>query len=195
MLQPELFDDLQPQQRPKHAPFSAFPGRFLRLKVAYEDVLFATLGLVLVLLAGFCLGIERGKRLVTSQQMGREVLGTAAAGEGAGEVPASRTAEVVRVAPAIPATVPVAPPDLAERREAEGSYAIQLASYMGIQSAQSRTQWLSRQGIKCQVLKQGVYYELRAVGFSSRDEAEKALAGLRKTYQDAFIKRLSSKGK
>ena len=193
MLQPELFDDLQNQQRPRNGLFASFPGRFLRLKVAYEDVLFAGLGLVLVLLAGFCLGVERGKRLAPPQ-IARELLEVGTS-EAIGEVPTSGVGETVRAAPMIPTSVPPAFPDLPDAREPEGSYAVQLASYVGAQSAQSESQRLARRGIKCQVLKQRNYYELRAVGFSSRKEAEKAVGSFRKTYRDAFIKRLSSKGK
>ena len=62
-MQPELFDNLQaPQPRRFQSPL--FPSRFLRVRIAYEDLIFGGLSLVLVLLAGFCIGVERGKKLV-----------------------------------------------------------------------------------------------------------------------------------
>ena len=68
----------------------------------------------------------------------------------------------------------------------------QLATYAGQASAQEEAQRLARLGISCAVIRHGRYLELRAIGFPTREEAEAALAGLRKTYRDAFIKRLSA---
>jgi hypothetical protein len=69
---------------------------------------------------------------------------------------------------------------------------IQLASYNGERSAREEAARLSKRGIQAQVIPQGRYFELRAVGFRTRAEAKGALGALSKTYRDAFIKRLSS---
>ena len=66
MFQPELFQDLPTEQKPKRFQLPSIAGRFLRVKVAYEDLIFLTLAILLVMLGGFCLGVERGKRLVPS---------------------------------------------------------------------------------------------------------------------------------
>lgn len=182
MAERELFEGLPGQPGPKRSAWlGAFPGRFLRLKVAYEDLLFAGLGLVLVMLAGFCLGVERGKQLgLPAPTMAQVSAGTAAA----------------RPLPTVEASVhsppPAAPSAAAASQRAEGGYGIQLATYAGQASAQEEAQRLARLGISCAVTRHGRYLELRAVGFHTREEAEAALAGLRKTYRDAFIKRLSS---
>ncbi|MCM8811856.1 MAG: SPOR domain-containing protein [Candidatus Omnitrophica bacterium] len=74
----------------------------------------------------------------------------------------------------------------------EGPYVIQLASYVGVHSAQAEADRLRRQGFNPRVIKQGKYYELRVVGYRSKMEAMDKLATLRKTYHDGFVKRLSS---
>ncbi len=161
-----------------------FPSRFLRLRVAYEDLIFAALGLVLLLLGGFCLGVERGKRLATD-----------------GPVPIPTVPAVSPVAreelPAVAAALPVAPGQVerATVRISELSgiqYAIQLASYLDSKAAAAEAQRLTRRGFKAQVVRQGKYYELRVVGYRSREQAMTPLAALRRTYRDGFIKRLSS---
>lgn len=184
MAERDLFADLPGQQRPKRSVWTAaFPGRFLRLKVAYEDLVFAALGLVLVMLAGFCLGVERGKGLgLPAPSMAQASVGTAAA------KPLPTVEASAPSPPAAVAAIAVAPAG----RSLGGGYAIQLATYAGAASAQTELQRLARQGTSCQVIRQGRYVELRAVGFPTRAEAEAALAGLRKTYRDAFIKRLSA---
>ncbi len=182
MAERELFPGLPGQPGPKRSAWlSTFPGRFLRLKVAYEDLVFAGLGLVLVMLAGFCLGVERGKQLgVPAPTTAQASVGTAAA----------------KPLPTVEASVhsppPAAPPVGPAGQRAEGRYGIQLATYAGQGAAREEAQRLVRSGVSCEVIRQGRYLELRAVGFRTREEAEAALAGLRKTYRDAFIKRLSA---
>ena len=197
MLQPEFFPDLPTNQKPKRFPFTNFPGSFLRLRVAYEDAVFTLLGLVLVVLAGFCLGVERGKQLGPQLQLVSDA-GVATARESVtfpetirAEVPAP--AQSRRPIPVIPAAVPVAPrPAPNAPAPAGGGFAIQLATYAGPEMAQQEVRRLAKEGVRAQVLKQGKYLELRAVGYRSKQEAKSALAGLRKMYPDAFLKRVSN---
>ena len=196
MLQQELFD-LPPDQKPKHFQFSNFPGRFLRLRVAYEDAVFTLLGLVLVVLAGFCLGVERGKQLGPQLQIVSDA-GVATARESvtipeAVRAKAPAPVQSRRPIPVIPAAVPVAlrpTPDVSA--SAGGGFAIQLATYAGPEMAQQEVRRLAKKGVRAQILKQGKYLELRAVGYRSKQEAKAALAGLRKMYPDAFLKRVSN---
>ena len=204
MFHPELFPDLQAEQKPKHFPMLHFPGRFLRFRVAYEDAVFTLLGLILVLLAGFCVGVDRGKR------MGPEpvVLNTAGVATARENSPASEATPVVSIVSARPAEprrmLPVIPagvsPALAASSgviepvsaEPKAGFAIQLATYIGQDAAQEEVKRLSKKGIRAKVLKQGKYYELRAAGYRSRSEAKQALTGLRKSYPDAFLKSVST---
>ena len=197
MFQPELFRDLPSDQKPKHFQFANFPGRFLRLRVAYEDAVFTLLGLVLVVLAGFCIGVERGKRLGPQAEI-VSAEGVATARE---NVPVPGTARTVAVAPAqprkpipiIPAAVPAAPQSASEAPlPAGGGFAIQLATYTGQEMAQQEVLRLTKKGVRAQIIKQGKYLELRAVGYRSKQEAKTALAGLRAKYPDAFLKQVSN---
>ena len=195
MFQPELFKDLPSDQKQKRFQFLNFPGRFLRLLVAYEDAVFALLGLVLVVLAGFCFGVERGKRLGPQMEV-LSAWGVATARENTPVPEAPRAMSVAvqvqaqqrKPAPVIPVSVPA----VAQPPAAGGSFAIQLASYIGPEAAQEEVRRLAKRGVRAQVLKQGKYLELRAVGYASKPEAKGALAGLRKMYPDAFLKRVDS---
>ena len=201
MFQPELFKDLQPGQKPKQFQLSSFPGRFLRLRVAYEDAVFTLLGLVLVVLAGFCLGVERGKHLGPQP----EVLQTAGIATARENKPApdpirlkepatalALSAEPRKVLPVIPASVPAAIRGPGSASQADEAFAIQLATYVGQQAAQQEVRRLAQKGVRAQVLKQGRYLELRAVGYRSKPAAKAALASLRTMYPDAFLKRVSN---
>ncbi len=158
--------------------------------MAYEDLIFSGLSFVLLLLIGFCLGVERGKRLMADP------------------------AQMVSMVPPQPKPIDLSlsmnrgsVPDLvraatshsilSDRQGTESSgglYAIQLASYLDSKVAQEEVQHLRQRGFDARVVKQGKYYELRVVGYRARAEAMNALPLLRKTYQDGFIKRLSSSG-
>ncbi len=195
-MQSELFVDLHSEKK-KSFHFPTFAGRFLHLKVAYEDIVFGLLGLMLVVLASFCLGIERGKQLddKSSAQVSlfRPLAARPAVSEPAADLSegiiAAADVQMRRPAPVIPAPAVAQAP--AARQSGRGIYAIQLASYAGNQSAQSEVQRLQRKGVQALVVKQSKYFELRAVGFESRIDAEKALLMLKKIYRDAFIKQPS----
>ena len=203
MFQPELFEDLPTEQKPKRFQLPSFAGRFLRLKVAYEDLIFLTLAILLMMLGGFCLGVERGKRLVPPTAV-LETEGLATAGESVSSptVPTAKApSEGLQVRsrplPLIPvgaSPAPVVPANESAGAPGEGMvpYAIQLATYVGEAAAREEVGRLAKRDVKAQVIKQGKYFELRAVGYRSRLEAKEALVGLRKMYRDAFIKRSSS---
>ena len=181
-MQPELFEELQtqPSQRRFQLP-SLFPHRFLRLRLAYEDVIFGSLSLILVLLAGFCFGVERGKRLTPVEQAVKPTVVVAVAGPV--PVPAKN--------PSMP-VIPVAAVSHVSESEPGVHYAIQLASYVDMKVAQAEVQRLRRIGFNSMAVKQGKYIELRVIGYRSRAEAMNSLGALRKMYHDGFVKRLSS---
>jgi cell division septation protein DedD len=210
-MQQELFEDLQAKKnRGNRQPFPLFPGRFVTLKVAYEDIVCGVLILVLLLLGGFSIGVERGKQLVTAPAVLLPMLAQERAvspepkpqpeadppPEGKPDVAEVPTeTQLVRAT----LTAPVSPPKPVKKAEpvpavisSGPTYVIQLASYSGARTARGEADRLRKKGVVARVIKQGRYFELRAIGFRSQDEARASLVDLRKIYRDAFIKRLSS---
>ena len=198
MFQPELFPDHPSQPRPRGFKLFSLPGRFLRLRLAYEDLLFGALALLLVVLGGFCLGVERGKQLtgmrpalLTTQGIATAGEATVAPGTAGPGAPESRKAP--RPVPVIPVgmtAVPAAQSLSSAERQGAGSYVIQLASYTNEGPAREEVRRLEKRGVRAQVVPQGRYFEVRAVGFRSREEAKGALSSLRQVYRDAFLKRV-----
>src|SRR3990167_1301843 len=104
--QPELFEQFDAPTRPSWwARYWRSAPRFLVLRVAYEDLLLAAIAAVMVLVVGFCFGVERGKRLVVASVP-------------AASVPAPAV-------PPLPARVPLSQPKPA----AGGRYVVQVASF------------------------------------------------------------------
>ncbi len=185
-MQPDLFGDLRAEPHSRGFQPPLFPHRFIRLRVAYEDLIFSVLGLILLLLGGFCFGVERGKQL--------EVHPVVAAPQ-PNVVPPP-----VMAIPAPSVKVVVVPTQSVVSRAAAkansksgagGAYAIQLASYVDAQSARIESDRLRRRGLDPRVVKQGKYFELRLAGYRSRAEAMVLLSQLKKVYHDGFIKHLS----
>lgn len=172
-MQPELFEDLDGVARSRSAQRPLFPYRFLRVRVAYEDIVFAALGILLVLLAGFCLGVERGKLVTALHTTPVPVVSSVGA-----ELPTKELKTLQPVATKEPSST--------------GRYAIQVASFLDRAPAEREAQRLRHQGLAPQVIAQGRFFELRVVGFRSREEALGPLASLRKMYRDSFVKRVSS---
>ena len=176
-MQPELFNDLVPVRglrRQSHPPL--FPSHFLRVRVAYEDLIFSVLAIILILLAGFCLGVERGKWITQGPQSLVRPLVLEQVARRSDPVP-------LRVVQRQTAAV-------AQAVQLQGPYAIQLASYLNEAPAQAEADLLHRKGFNAQVVKQGKYFELRVSGYNQRSEAVTALATLKKTYHDGFVKRI-----
>ena len=180
-MQPELFQEIQAQAPSRRFQVPLFPHRFLRVRLAYEDVIFFSLSLVLILLAGFCLGVERGRWLVDAS------IST--------QTPAVAKEQLSVIPVAIPPAALVVqkkPEDSTlAKLEQTGQYVIQLASYVDTKAAKAEMERLHRRGFNALVVRQGKYLELRVIGYRSRTEALSSLVVLKKLYHDGFVKRLS----
>lgn len=188
-MQQELFEGLQ-VQRPRggRLPLPIFQERVLTLRVAQEDLVCGALILLLLMLGGFCVGVERGKQLVSAPQLGVTVH---LAEQVEPSVQASIAGKQLDAEPA-PAVLPASAPPAPQGAPSGSGYVIQLASYSGAGTAQAQAQRLRSRGVQARVIRQGKYFELRAVGYRSQEEARASLAALRRLYRDAFIKRVSS---
>ncbi|MBI1953226.1 MAG: SPOR domain-containing protein [Candidatus Omnitrophica bacterium] len=182
-MQEELFDELKAEPKPKGITPLFFPHRFLRVRIAYEDLVCAILGLSLLVLGGFCVGVERGKALTVAP---------AAVKPSAPEVSRPQTVEVASVSLKSEELTRGKVSAAVASPAAAGSYVIQLASYVTEGPARTEAERLRRQGLNAQVVASGRYFELRVAGYRTRDQAVSTLASLRKTYHDGFVKKVSS---
>lgn len=195
--QPELFGEFQ-QARP--TPWWGrrwrLPQRFLVLRMAYEDLILAAVGALMVVVLGFCAGVERGRHLVVAQA--------------AGELSVTSTVAVSPrpVAPSVPMPVvplpamprpPLARPSqaasptkVAQSAPAVGSrYVVQVASFADRPSAEAAQRRVTQHGLQGTVAAKGRYYVLYASGFSTYAQASEAASQLRQAYQDCFVRKLT----
>ncbi len=72
----------------------------------------------------------------------------------------------------------------------ETEYIVCLASFKNEKFAAKNISALTRDGVQTRLDKKGDWYQLYAAGFSTIDEARKAIEKLSKTYKDCYIKRI-----
>lgn len=176
--QPELFGEYQPAARPPWwARAWRVPHRIIMLRVAYEDLVLAGVGALMLTVLSFCLGVERGKRLA--------------------EAPARPAVPIMEpvVVPAMPA--PPMPPGLVVPKlgggvstPAAGRYAVQVASFLDRPAADAANAKLIQRGFQATIVTKGKYLVLYAEGFATYAGAADAVNRLRGTYRDCFVRKL-----
>lgn len=165
--QPELFDQFEAPTRPSWwARYWRNVPRFLVLRLAYEDLLLTAIAAVMVVVVSFCLGVERGKRVVVALA-----------------APSPAAAPAVSL-PAPSALVPPA------ATTAEHRYVVQVASFTARDQADAARARLSQYGVRASLVTKGKYQVLYAGGFSTYAQATAAADHLRAAYHDCFVRKL-----
>ena len=192
--QPELFREFEPPAKPPWwAKYWRPPQRFVVLRLAHEDLILGVIGALMVVIVGFCLGVERGKQLVVA----RADSSPAAVPAIASPAPllAAPTVPVTPVIPAprlIPPSASQAPTRTRVADASEDRYVVQVASFADRAEAEASRARLAKQGVGASVAAKGRYYVLFAGGFSTYAQATEAAGHLRDSYRDCFIRKLTS---
>lgn len=189
--QPELFGQFEAPSRPSWwTRYWRSVPRFLVLRLAYEDLLLTTIAAVMVLVVGFCLGVERGKRVVVARAAPVAVAPTTVV---------APAVVVPPVAPALPArpsivlptsAAAVAVPTRVAVEFSDGRYVVQVASFTARDQAEAARTRLTQYGVKASVVTKGKYSVVYASGFSTYAQATATADRLRTTYRDCFVRKL-----
>ncbi|MFH1877869.1 MAG: SPOR domain-containing protein [Candidatus Omnitrophota bacterium] len=217
--QSDFFEgDFFEQKSRKHRIPARYPEqRFLPyLKIPVEYTVIIAIGVLVVAILSYALGVERGKKLPGL------VMGETQANLSLGYVTESKLFEIEEepgleaersVKDASPEydefTIPdVEPVDVVRRpveaeefkpripedttgASSDGSgYIVQLASLKNADSAVSETDKLKKDGIHAEYVKKGNWYQVYASGYKTIDQAKQAQSRLAKIYADCYIKKL-----
>jgi hypothetical protein len=150
----------------------------------YEKIILLTIGVIVIAVIAFSLGVEKGKTMVSGVAVltPDKNVGTAALIRKQ-ELPV-RTSNIDAASAAVKVAVPVAAKDRLQ------NYTIQLASFQSRDSAQKEAALLKKKGLAAVVISKGNYSILCVGSFNSKETAEPLLSQLKKKYQDSFIRRL-----
>ncbi|MBN2097254.1 MAG: SPOR domain-containing protein [Candidatus Omnitrophica bacterium] len=164
--QAELFQELSDQpQKSKRAKFNLTK---IALILSYENIIILSIGLVMVLIVCYSLGVERGKYLVQAKSEDLELR------------PTEQTEQVQETQSA-----PTVKPDLPKQGK---KIKIQVATFRSDKYAEIAKKRLEHSGFQPFVVTRGTFREVCVGGYSDKQEAKQALKELRKMYADCFIR-------
>lgn len=165
-----------------------------------QSIIIVFIGIILLLVASFTLGVEKGKLVArNSARQEKAVVPAAllanAVPETAPDPAATKKQAVLPLAPVV-TTAATDPKSQAPRAEisaenpAVGGYAIQVASVKTKDSAQRLADNLTKNGWKSFIKPSGNYIIVLAGNFTKREDAKNSVKELKKTYSDCFIKKI-----
>jgi hypothetical protein len=156
----------------------------------YEKAILIVIGLLITGIVAFSLGVERGKRLASLNNVNRII-----DKQGFQTVPSNINPSSIIPPLKIPAQPTTGKPQDTKQPQPKNSqenFTIQLASYQSRISAQKEAEKLKKKGLPTLILSKGKYTVLCVGNFSDREKARSILSELKKQkrYADSFIRRL-----
>jgi cell division septation protein DedD len=197
----ELFSENASQDLPQERVSGSFRD-YIR---AYEKVVFFFIGLVIVGIVSFCLGVERGKTIAMTKLSARfDVARTSTApAKNTGRsvqmstfvLPAAAQPQAARPRPAVspapkpqtPVSAPAAPQQGAN---GQAGYTIQVASFKNAVFATQETSALKKKGFPAAAVSQGEYTVVYVGKFTNKEMAQPLLSQLRQKYRNCYVRRL-----
>ncbi len=198
-VQKELFDEFKaPRRRIRQQPYP--PSKAHKaLNISYEQVIFVGIAVIMLMVLVFSLGVERGKRLVSQPAAKKTVeplkpAAVAQKPEPASVKPArdSSTKPLKPVEPEKPKAVPPPPPAesrAAAARKNTSIFTLQIVAYRSKRTAQKELKKLSEKGYDPFIITEGGYYQICVGEHRTKDELNKHLGELQKSYKGSFIRK------
>jgi len=176
--QKELFEEFS---KPAKKPFFfKSNNRYLQdnvfvWQVSPEKIVFLTIGVILLAVITFCLGVERGKQLRDRFQPPSST--GQAVGTGSSENSYRVGTSPVGVSESVPTAL-------------QKKYTIMVASYIKKDDAQKDAVRLKKAGFPVYVTPSGRFFVIKVGDFNDRQQADAALSALKKNYgyKDIYIK-------
>lgn len=171
---------------------------------SHQSVIILFLCIVMLLVASFALGVEKGKLTARSKEIPEKqeisaaaanptITGTSVASGSAAAKPQESVAAMPAINTLTPAAKPALQPPVAttqETRQPQTGFAIQVASLKNGNAARTLADSLSKKGISAFTRPSGKYTIVLAGTFSKKEEAQVNLKILKKTYSDCYIRNI-----
>lgn len=162
--QQELFDEFKEPHKARKfrlANLAYYPKGRVNINLSYEKAIFSLIGLILIMVIMFSLGVEKGKNL-------------------------SRQIVALRQQKQLPVTTQQT---VSAPQPIQKPYTIQVASLIQEDSAQKELIKLKSLGFEAFVVKGEKHYVVYVGAFSTKEEAQALLTKLKPTYKDCYIKK------
>jgi cell division septation protein DedD len=171
---------------------------------SHQSVIILFLCIVMLLVASFALGVEKGKLIARNKEIPEKqeaaaavanspITGTSVASGSA----ATKPQESIAAMPAINTLTPAAKPagqsttaTAQETRQPQSGFTVQVASLKSETAAKTLADSLSKKGINAFTRSSGKYTIVLAGTFSKKEDAQANLKILKKTYTDCYIRNI-----
>jgi len=192
-VQPELFCSIKKRQ--KHGFFhrNIFEDHYKSsFSIQCDTLIVLVIALLMVTLASYVIGIERGKRLAKASSCDEALKN---------ETKTTNTKlfeedkqQEIKSGPEREQTEQAVPVEESEPEPviASNGYIIQLVTYSSDSYAEKEVERLKAQGYDIHVLKSGEYYVLYSGTYKSKSLANEKLNRFKERYKDCFVRRLKN---
>ncbi|MBU1044220.1 MAG: SPOR domain-containing protein [Candidatus Omnitrophica bacterium] len=194
-VQPELFCKINKKQSQNLLNKNIFCSHFKSaISVSIDTLIVIIIGVLMINLSAFVLGIEKGKCIAKNQDC--KTIAVQPAGNAA--VPMKQKKQNI-----IPVAIEEKAPEekleinvVEEKQIVENAvkpadgYIIQLVTYSSDTSANKEASRLNDQGLGGHVLKSGEYYIVYAGTYNSKMTAKEKLGKFKERYKDCFVRLL-----
>ncbi|MGB2598826.1 MAG: SPOR domain-containing protein [Candidatus Omnitrophota bacterium] len=150
------------------------------LRVPTEYIVIAGIGMLVLVIIAYAIGVEKGKRFRAKEYVERDEPET----QSIVNKEVTTTTKASRPAEKAPEE-PVKPPE----KSPGAIYRIQLASFRDLAMTKREIEKLKKRGFDVSFEKKGSWYQVYAEGYGSMEEAGKAKKELAKYYEDCYIRR------
>jgi septal ring-binding cell division protein DamX len=181
-FQRDFFGD---NYREKEAGLSGYLSKYSKhrllphLRVPTEYIVIAGIGMLVLVIIAYAVGVERGKRV----QLARRPK------EQASKAQMLANKEVTIVETTKEVISKTEKPEIKLPAKPVGSiYTIQLASFKELNAAKREAEKMKKRGFNIAFKKSGSWYLVYAEGYRSMEEAKKAKKELAKYYKDCYIR-------
>lgn len=163
-----------------------FDNKF-SLTLTSERIIFLGIGMVMLMVLVYALGVERGKSAVRAQTVAAQA--GAAVGRGivikqpAAIVPPARPEIPKPPKINIPEVKPVALPQATGKR-----YTIVAAAFSNNGNAAAVVNQLKREGLEAYVAPSGTYFQVCVGSYEKKEAAQPVLNKVKRLYKDAYVK-------
>jgi len=175
-VQKELFEEFQKPAKSRRGPLGiGAPHKVYNIMLSNEQLILLIIGLIILLVICFSLGVEKGKRTALAKK--NQVVKIVVAED---IVTLPEASEQIQVQKEAKKVIPA--------KSSSSLFVVQLASYKDIVKARKEQESLRSKGYEAEVAGSGKYSVLYVVGFDNKNEANVARAKLKSRYKDCFIK-------
>ena len=187
-IQKELFELEAPKKQPKNRFGQFFQKTDFAISLSAEKLVFISIGIIMLLVIFFALGVERGKVIAAGSMETTHATAQVSTLNVSGNAPAQQAAPVKTVNAATNIIPKEKAPAAQYPADKSKPYTIVAAAYSKEDSASKEVIKLKGSGLEAFLIKSDPYYLACVGSFANKDSAKTVLSKVRQAHKDAYVR-------